>query len=245
MIKGKDNTLLVEFEFVVDLDMAMFKFIKENYFSSPMVHHDFLSLNDEFLISYNMLNRSYINPLIYIIPDMDTDQMYYDLLNDPVQYSMLLTYAKVYDTFGLMITFLREASSVSIDILCRNDMEKEFINNLNPILSTVVEPDKSKIDLSNYTALYIKYFENAKEYVNLEGKHIYIPAARYNMEPGQDTVNIELSGVFGELNEIHLIDLYRYVKYRFHSRKVDDSGNVVIVEESNNNKEETNGGDLL
>ena len=151
MVKGKDNSLLVEFDFVVDLDLAMFKFMRENYYKSSMVNHDFLRLNNEMVIVYNMLNRSKINPLEYIIPNQDTTQLYNSLLNNEDNYKKLLSYASAYDTFPLMITFLKEASSVSIDILCKNEIEKDFINNLNPIIHTVIEPDKKNIKLSDYT----------------------------------------------------------------------------------------------
>ena len=236
MVKGKDNSLLVEFDFVVDLDLAMFKFMRENYYKSPMVNHDFLRLNNEMVIVYNMLNRSKINPLEYIIPNQDTTQLYNSLLDDEDNYKKLLSYANAYDTFPLMITFLKEASSVSIDILCKNEIEKDFINNLNPIIHTVIEPDKKNIKLSDYTVLYIKYFKNAEDYNNIFGKHIYIPAAKFNMEPDKDMVNLYFVSKYGSKNEIHLIDLYKRVKYRFLNRRVDSNDNIIDVRngESNN-----------
>ena len=217
MVKGKDNSLLVEFEFVVDLDLAMFKFIKDNYFNSNMVNHDFLALNREVDIIYNMLYRSHINPLEYLIPNKDTTNLYWDLLNNEDNFRKLLSYAKAYDTFGLMITFLREASSVSIDILCRNEIEQEFIHNLNPIIHTRVIPNREDVPLVDYTAIYIKYFPYAANYNNLEGKHIYIAAAKFNMERNKDMVNGNLVKLFGQTNEIHLIDLYKNVKFRFNT----------------------------
>ena len=234
MIKGKDNSLLVEFDFVVDLDLAMFKFVREKYYKSKEVHKQFISLRDENLIIYNMLNRSHENPLEYLFPNNDTSEMYNELLTNPEWYKKLLSYATAYDTFGLMITFLREASSVSIDVLCKNEIENEFIKNLNPIMPTVVS-SKQDIDLTDYTALYIKYYSNASDYNGLTGKHIYIPAARFNMEPGEDMVNMDFVSQFGEENLIHLIDLYRKVKYRFLSRKVDNNGHVI---ETNTTKRE-------
>lgn len=222
MIKGKDNSLLVEFDFVVDLDLAMFKFVRERYYKSKEVHKQFISLRDENLIIYNMLNRSHENPLEYLFPKNDTENMYHQLLNDPEWHTELLSYAKAYDTFGLMVTFLKEASSVTLDILCKNDIEHNFIKNLNPIISTIIS-NKKDVDLDDYTALYIKYFSNALDYPTISGKHIYIPAARFNMEPGKDMVNVDLISKFGQENQVHLIDLYRKVKYRFLSRVSNNS----------------------
>lgn len=221
MVKGKDNSLLVEFEFVIDLDLAMFKFIRDNYYSSEYVYHEFLSVKDEREIIYNLLSRKHINPLEYIIPNKDTTQMYYELMNDDNNYSRLLSYATAYDTFGLMITFLKEASSVSIDILCKNQIEADFIKSLNPILNTVIYPSRFDVPLNLYTAIYTKYFYYMTNYNQVQGKHIYIPAAKYNMEEDRNCVNLRLTQLFSDVNEIHLIDLYRYVKYRFQNNEED------------------------
>ncbi len=215
MVKGKDNSLLVEFEFVVDLDLAMFKFIRDNYFSSDMVNHDFLSVKDEREVIYNMLNRSHINPLEYIIPGQDTTELYWDLLNNEGNFVNLLKYATAYDTFALMITYLREASSVSIDILCKNKLEEEFIHKLNPIIQTIVVPNRKDVNLNNYSALYVKYYPYLSNYSPIEGKHIFVPAARFNMEPGKDMVSSMFVKLYGQSNELHIIDLYRNVKFRF------------------------------
>ena len=223
MVMGKDNSLLVEFEFVIDLDLAMFKFIRDNYFNSEYVYHEFLSLTDEKEIIFNLLSRKHINPLEYIILNRDTTNLYNTLMNDEYQYKKLLNYATTYDTFGLMITFLREASSVSIDILCKNQIEADFIKSLNPMLNTVIYPSRFTVPLGLYTAIYSKYFYYLTNYHQVQGKHIYIPAAKYNMEENQDCVNLTLTKLFSDVNEIHLIDLYRGVKYRFPPKEEDNN----------------------
>ena len=80
MVMGKDNSLLVEFEFVIDLDLAMFRFIRDNYFESEYVYHEFLSVPDEQEVIFNLLSRKHINPLEYIIPGRDTTTMYHSLI---------------------------------------------------------------------------------------------------------------------------------------------------------------------
>ena len=211
MVAGKDNSLLVEFEFVVDMDLAIFKYIRNNYFDSDYVRKDFLSLKDEREIIINLISRKHINVLEYLIPDMDTKNMYYELMNDREE--ELLKYAKAYDTFALMVTFLKEASSVSIDILCKNQLEADFIKGLNPMMSTIIGTRK-EVPLEYYTAIYTKYFSYLALYDRIAKKHIYLPYAKYNMEENKNTLNIRLSALFGDVNEIRLIDMYRYVKYR-------------------------------
>ena len=214
MIPGKDNTLLVEFDFLIDLDLAMYRFIAKNFLQSPLIRQDVMSLNDDNKIKYIMLARKHINHLkIMFKEDYNVDQAYYQIMESPIYYK-LLENASAYDTFGLMVTFLREASSVSIDVLCKNEIEEKIIKGLNDNLPTVRFPNKKEINLKPYTALYLKYFINAIEYNELEGKHIYIPCAKYNMEDTEDIVDHRMLELFRHSNEIHLIDLYTNIKYK-------------------------------
>ena len=213
-----DNELLVEFEFLVDLDLAMYKFIKDKYANSDYVDQSFINEDNENIIIYKLLNRKHINPLEIIIPDVDTTNMYYDIMNN--HYEELLQYAKAYDTFPLMITFINNASSVSITVLCKSKIEEDFIKKLNPILKTVIIPNRKDVILTKYTVLYCKYIAYLAEYNNsmLQGKHIYIASAKYNMDEEKDMVN-SLCCLYTDVNIIHLMDLYTRIKYRFLKKK--------------------------
>ena len=207
-----DNELLVEFESIIDLDLAMYKFIKDKYSDSEYVDQDFINETDERAIIYALLNRKHINPLEIIMPGLETTKLYLDIMNN--HYEELLNYATAYDTFGLMITFLNNASSVRITIWCKSKLEEDLIKSLNPILNTIVIPNRRDIVLSKYTVMYVKYLPYLIQYGNIEGKHIYIAAAKYNMEEDKDTVS-SLCCVYSDVNIIHLIDLYTTIKYRF------------------------------
>ena len=223
MVPGKDNTLLVEFDFIVDLDLAMYRYVKINFYYSPIVNKKLLDFKNETAIKAALLARYHINPLEILIPGMKTDKMYYQLMDDPNLFSNLVMLATTYDTFGLMITFLREASSVSIDVICRNELESKIITELNHDLSTVIFPNKAEVNLDLYTALYLKYFVNATQYRKLNGKHIYIPMAKYNMEDDQDAIDLKLLNLYSKTNEIHCIDLYRDCQYRVKREENNDA----------------------
>ena len=216
MITGKDNNLLVEFEFLMDLDLAMYKYIKANFYDSPLVDKKLMSLKDEHDIIKALLYREHLNPLEIIIPGQDTTQMYYELMGD--KYIDLLRYVSIYDTFALMITFLKEASSVAIDVLCKSKVEAAIIKALNSKLNTVIYKNKYEAPVQLYTAIYVKYFVNLNLYNDIQGKHIYIPAARYNMQDGQDSPDVNLVKIYSVNNEIHLIDMYKEVKFRFNRK---------------------------
>ena len=212
----KYNELLVEFESVVDLDLAMYRFIKDKYRNSEYVDQEFINLKNEKEIVYRLLNRKHINPLEIIMPGLDTTNLYYDIMQN--HYEELLSYATAYDTFGLMITFMNNASSTGITIWCKSNLEKEFINKLNPVLNTIVIPNRRDIVLSKYSVLYVKYIAYLAEYNSIEGKHIYIAAAKYNMEENEDLVSY-LCLLYSDVNIIHLTDLYTKIKFRYLKKK--------------------------
>lgn len=207
-----DNELLVEFESLIDLDLAMYKFIRDKYSNSEYVDQKFINEKDEMAVIYALLNRKHINPLEIILPGLDTTNLYLDIINN--HYEELLSYATAYDTFGLMITFLNNASSVGITVWCKSKLEESFIKKLNPILNTIVIPNRRDIVLSKYTVMYVKYIAYLAEYNTIKGKHIYIAAAKYNMEEDKDMVST-LCCLYSDVNIFHLIDLYTLIKYRY------------------------------
>lgn len=204
------NRILVEFDMLVDLDLAIFKYIKDKYNNPDYVDQNIIKMNDEKQIIQMMLNRQCINPLEIIIPNEEVLDLYYDIMSNHM--NELLQYAKASDLFGLMITFLNEASSLEITVLCKSKLESDFIKSLNNRLNTVIYANYKNAPINNYTILYIKYYPSVLEYNNIEGKHIYISNARYNMEPDSNMPTIAISGLIGDVNIVHMIDMYRDIK---------------------------------
>ena len=207
----KYNEILVDFNFLVDLDLAMFKFIKTEYNNPKFVDQKILSLQDEKEIIQLLLYRDSLNVLETLIPKENTLEMYKDIMNNKMD--SLLKYAKASDIFGLMITFLREGSSVDVTVLCESKLQADFIHSLNPILKTTVSSRKN-IALSKYNVIYSKFYSDILKYNNVAGKNIYIANAKYNMEPGKNIPNMAISTLVGDINIIRTIDLYRNIKYR-------------------------------
>ena len=207
----KYNEILVDFNFLVDLDLAMFKFIKTEYNNPKFVDQKILSLQDEKEIIQLLLYRDSVNVLETLIPKENTLEMYKDIMNNKMD--SLLKYAKASDIFGLMITFLREGSSVDVTVLCESKLQADFIHSLNPILKTTVSSRKN-IALSKYNVIYSKFYSDILKYNNVAGKNIYIANAKYNMEPGKNIPNMAISTLVGDINIIRTIDLYRNIKYR-------------------------------
>lgn len=205
------NTILAEFDFIIDLDLAMIKFIRDNYNNPEYVNQDIINITDDNVLIYKLLHRATTNPLDLLFnSDIDPTNLYYEILNN----DKLLDYATPADTFGLLITFLREATFIDITVLCKNQVQSDFINKLNSNLKTIIASDKKSINLDKYTVVYLKYYANSIEYNNINGKHIYIANARYNMdEENPKEPKYVISNLIADTNIIHTMDLYTKIKY--------------------------------
>lgn len=205
----KVHKLLVEFEFIVDLDMALFKLIKDNYNNPDFVNQSIINQANEKKIIEMMLNRDHINPLELFIYGESTN-LYNDFISNHLD--ELLKYAKAYDTFGLFITYLKYTNS-NITVLCDNKQQENYIKSLNNKLNTIIST-RENIVLMNYDAIYIKYYPYAVKYNDtLKGKTIYIANAKYNMEPDKDFPIVGISSLVGDVNNVRLIDLYKDIKF--------------------------------
>lgn len=208
--RGK-NELLVEFDFLVDLDMALFRYIQENYSNSKYVDQRIINIKNEYKILELLLLRKHINPLEIIMPKVETIDLYNHLHS--AHEKELLEHYMFHDTYYLMGTYILNATATRITVLCKNKLEEDFIKQHNKYLRTIV-CSRSNVNLDLYTAIYMKHFIFAMEYKNLKGKHIYIANAAYNMDEDTDCINGTLSILFGDVNTVKLIDLYTKVKYQ-------------------------------
>lgn len=211
--KGKDNSLLVEFESIVDLDMAIYRYLKLNYLNNPILDQTIMTLDSDTDVISHLISRKHINPLETLMPNQKPEtskKLYYTFMNDLE--SELLQLANAYDIFSLMLTFLNEASSVNIDILCKNDIEREYIQKKAPNLNVIVS-EKMDINLSNYSALYLKYIYYFMQYQPMMRKYVYVHMAGYNSDELHDTLNIQMVGIIAQDNMVKTIDPYQHIKY--------------------------------
>ena len=81
MVK-KYNNILVEFDFLIDLDLAMFKLIKAEYNNPDYVNQKLIRMSNECDIIKMMIERQPINPLELLIPEIDTLSLYLDIMEN-------------------------------------------------------------------------------------------------------------------------------------------------------------------
>ena len=205
--------ILVNFDFIVDLDIAMIKYIINQFEPNPHIDKSILDLEDDEL-KYRLINRESINPLTLLFPNDDVDDLYFELLDEDRVY-FLYDYAQVYDTYLLLNTLVNNGTNMNIIIHCNHEYEKECIKFLNEHTGSSFKTLTCKfedIKTEKYDVFYVKYFAQLGRYRNMEGKHIYLANARYNMEKGKDVPILSFSMIFGDINLIHTMDLYKKIK---------------------------------
>lgn len=215
MTQTKKIRILVEFDFLIDLDIAMYNYIKDNYNNPDYINQDIININNKTTIMEMLINRDNINPLEILFNDsIDVADLYYDIYNNHM--NELAKYAMPYDTYALMITFIKSLGDVDITVLCESEEQKSIINIFSAFFKDKIKiSTRENINANSYDVFYIKYYVNILKYGEVNGKNIYIANAKYNMEKDKSsTPDISVSAVVGYTNKIHLMDLYKKIRVK-------------------------------
>lgn len=203
---SKDNVLLVDFDFVIDMDIAILRYVLSKFTGSNLIDEEMLEVDDDDL-KYCLLCRPNRNPLDVIFKSgIKTNEIYHNIL-EKNYVDIMTNYADRYDTFGLLYTFIEQASSVDIYIRCDTQEQSDLIKKIDKQMDTVIS-SRDKIDLNKYSVVYEKYLEDILKYNYIEGKHIYTAKAEFN----KPFMLGPAFNKYAECNLIHFMDLYVNIK---------------------------------
>lgn len=204
----KDNVMLVDFEMIIDMDIAILRYFISKFAKSKYIDEEMLDVDDDGL-RYCLLNRPKRNPLDVIFKndiDSDTTKIYQEVLNNNYK-ELMYDYADVTDLLKLIYSFIENASSLDVYIRCDTQEQCDLIHKIDSNLDVVIAP-RNEIDLDDYTIIYEKFLEDILQYNFLEGKHIYTAKAEFNsvfmLGPHYEE--------YASCNLIHFMDLYVDVK---------------------------------
>ncbi len=211
MTTSYGNNILMPFDCFIDIDYGLLMLIKNNY-SNPNIIYKHI-LNHEQYIPYYLVNREEENPLSIVMKEQYKDKQ--DKFRDEFikkEYDNILNLSKPNDILNL-IKLMCLSSSISIDILCKNDKEEKIVKKALSEFNTniIINDDLSKINISKYDSIFIKNYKDILLYKNLAMKNIY--ALDYNFNKELDLNKkirpiITIEGIIGNKNTTSLIEPY-------------------------------------
>lgn len=207
------NNILVDFNIVIDTDLGLINMMKKEYNNTDFVLDYINNMKDKVIIE-QLLERTNKNPLSIIIKEEykdSIDNLYKEFLE--MEYDNILKHSSVTDIMNLMNTYIN-TGAVHVDIICKNKLEEQLINNLNiSQLKVIVEKDRSRIDLSDYDTIFIKDYSDILNFKGVIAKNIFIGNYKFNLEDDNRIPLNDISLIVGKTNLVSIIDVYESNKY--------------------------------
>lgn len=205
---GVNNTSgLMEFEMVMDLDLAIVGFIIVHMKDEKIIKPEIAAAESISGLKNMLLFRTELNPLSIIIKEEykdSYDNIYQELMDSYGQ--------EIYDMVRPtdILSFVESAYSsrglVNITINCKNEKE---VSKINKISHNKYKTVLNQNDLIFYDGLYIKYAKHIPKYQHVDKKHICILNTMYNMKRVGHSYEVcpEIL-LYAETNIIKMIDPY-------------------------------------
>ena len=213
------NTL-VPFEVLVDIDMGLLKLIEFEYHDETFFYPGLLNTSEDNQ-KYFLMNRDYPN-VIRSLLSVDDEELADDLYNQFMEqeYDKILQLSCNTAICDLTLLLRKDINQVvRVTCLCADEKQKKIIADRKiSVFKTIV----SKIEdtsLNGFGTIFIKNVNDLYKFRHIEGKTIYVPSYRFN-------VNIDPDKPDPLLPENILFDFSRdnefmvYTPYIFDPRKI-------------------------
>lgn len=200
---------LIEYEVIMDVDLAIVKAILEKIQNkaiyNPIVLRCHNSINP---IKNLLLFRRDKNPLSVILSSKYKDSCGTILKELEDKYSeMIVKNTSPNDIFFYVNLMEMNSQYISNTILCKTKSQEEKIKKLIPTITTTLDPHQ---DMKNYDCLFVKYADNFFNYTGLQGKHLYLYNAAFNL--GEKYELPETVVLLSKTNKIRTIDPYKTLR---------------------------------
>lgn len=203
--------VLFEFQTIVDLDLALLRYIQLEFSKSKFFNKQVLSA-DTYTLKALLVTRTNKNPLSVIIEDeyMDKIETLYNELIDTKEED-ILKLALPLATLTLIGVLNKGESGIECVVNCKNVVEEQFIKYIDKDIVTIT--DRYNVDLSKYSGYYIKNVEDSIKYKTFSGKSIYFLDYEYNIEPNRkDRMPLFKVAALLYSNNLYLVDPYSNFK---------------------------------
>lgn len=208
MVKKTSN--LIEYEVIMDTDLAIVLTMLSKSKDTSILNEDVRTLADSPSALKNLLLfRKDKNPLSAILDEKYTDS-FGVLLKELEESCEDEIIDKTRPTDILIYVASMEMNKDLIDnlILCKSPKQEERIKKfLSETAKTTSDP---VTDMKDHDCLFVKYTDNFYNYSGLQGKHLYIYNARFNL--GEQYRLPDLALLLSRTNRIRTIDPYKNLR---------------------------------
>lgn len=179
-MEGKKLSALIDYDFIVNTEFGLIRFIREFYQDEDFFDLDVLNKSDREILSL-LYSRSNYNPLSIICRNSNTDflSQLYDGFFD--EYKKEIIGASTTSTSIVNFIKMMLASSVSnVSICVRDDIEEDNIKAYFKRCNTIRKNNVSYI--KTFDVFYVKDYKffTDNEY-RPKGKNIYLTNRKYNL----------------------------------------------------------------
>ena len=179
-MEGKKLSALIDYDFIVNTEFGLIRFIREFYQDEDFFDLDVLNKSDREILSL-LYSRSNYNPLSIICRNSNTDflSQLYDGFFDEYKKEIIgasITSTSIVNFIKMMLT-----SSVSnVSICVRDDIEEDNIKAYFKRCNTIRRNNVSYI--KTFDVFYVKDYKffTDNEY-RPKGKNIYLTNRKYNL----------------------------------------------------------------
>lgn len=209
------SSILYFFDSLIDLDLAMVKYIKQNYANTRFIDREVISNNDAVFFKALLLERENKNPLSVLLREeflSSADSLYNEIISSEEEYAKVLELATplaLYTLLGMSI----KSKLVTCTVMCKNEQEKLYIKSLMPEVYTILS-NSEEFSINNYNCIYVKDFSELVKYIPFVAKDVYVLGYRFNLEHNEDLIlKANTYAKFSKSIKFHLVTPYsKFIK---------------------------------
>ena len=217
--------VMIEFGMLVDIDFGVIKTISK-YYHTEYFSIQLLDVEDENIWLGLIHDNDTLNPVECVMnPDIDDSDDFYNCL---MQEEELLVYSQACLTglYDFIISSIGTNGLVEITILCKNDIQKQVIENLFPWINNnqylnteIFDPSiaMEPYDVSKYSSIFLRYIQSMIDcYTGLEGKSVFLYECLTNLDIQMYKKGTGLyphplyANIFNDISYVRIISLYQY-----------------------------------
>lgn len=194
---------LLTFTAVADMDLATINFMIDKYKKSVYFNQYVVNASSENVKRNLLLARTSRNPITVLLQEQYTDSAD-DMLKEIYEKHLeeVFKFLEPTDILKFVKTLEMTDGVFHCNIICENELQKQYIKNLDDSLSVEVSLDR---DMKLYDCLFVKHVEEPIMFKNLGGKYIFISNYMFNIDQETGELKKVILPVAGH-NKVRTID---------------------------------------